>query len=257
MNLLAKSLCQFWKSSIGKKLIVAITGAMLVIFLLGHLAGNLLTFQGPGAMNDYAEFLHTMVHGMGVWIARIGLVVMFVLHIVATVALTRENRAAKADKYEHDATVVASKSSQIMIWSGLIVLAFIVFHLLHFTVRIDSELANMRDPDNPARHDAWGMVIVGFQNPLVSVFYIIAMTLLCSHLSHGIGSIFQTLGLRSRKTSAAIDKLSLGLAIVIWLGFVSIPLSVMAGFGQSHFKDGSREATPLTVKEKLNQSQKH
>ncbi len=249
MNSIGKSLCQFWNSSIGKKLVVAITGALLVVFLLGHLAGNLLTFQGPTAMNDYAEFLHDMLHGMGIWIARIGLVVMFILHIAATIALTRENRTAKAGRYEHDATVTASKSSRIMIWSGLVVLAFIVFHLLHFTIRIDPVLANMPDPDNPGRHDAWGMVITGFQNPLVAIFYMIAMTLLCSHLSHGIGSIFQTLGLRSKKTGAAIDKLSLGLAIVIWLGFVSIPISVMFGFGQDRFDDGVRKAEPATVKE--------
>ncbi len=257
MNLLGKSLCQFWKSSIGKKLVVAVTGAMLVLFLLGHIAGNLLVFQGPHAMNDYAEFLHTMLHGQGVWIARIGLLLAFALHIYATIELTRQNRAAKTEKYEHDATVVASRSSRIMIWSGLVVLAFVVFHILHFTVRIDPALANMPDPDQSGRHDAWGMVIKGFQNPLVSIFYLIAITLLCSHLSHGIGSIFQTLGLRTRKSSDGIAKLSLILSIVIWLGFISIPLSVMFGFGSDQFKDGSREATPKTVKEKLEAADKH
>ena len=257
MNSLGKSLCQFWNSSIGKKLVVALTGAMLVAFLIGHLIGNLLIFQGPHAMNDYAEFLHTMLHGQGVWIARIGILVAFVLHIYATIELTRQNRAAKTGKYEHDATVVASKSSRIMIWSGLVVLAFVVFHILHFTVRISPELANLPDPDSPARHDAWAMVIKGFQNPLASIFYIIAITLLCSHLSHGIASIFQTLGLRSRKSSDALAKLSLGIAIVLWLGFVSVPLSVMFGYGSSQIKDGHRVASPKTVKQQIINSDKH
>ncbi|MCB1087698.1 MAG: succinate dehydrogenase cytochrome b subunit [Verrucomicrobiae bacterium] len=235
MNSLGKSLLQFWQSSIGRKIVVAVTGALLVLFLLGHVAGNLLVFQGREAMNDYAQFLHTMLHGQGVWIARIGLLVMIVLHIWATVLLTKENRAAKAERYAFDATVQASKSSRIMIWSGLTILAFVVFHILHFTVRISPDLANLPDHEFAAahpgqeRHDVFAMVIKGFQNPLVSIFYIIAISLLCSHLSHGIASIFQTLGLRSRKVAGFEKKLGWAISIALWLGFLSIPFSVMTG----------------------------
>ena len=219
------SLCAVVKSSIGRKIIVALTGLALVLFLAGHLAGNLLIYAGPDAFNEYAHFLHTFLHGMGVWIARIGLLVCLVLHVWFTILLTKENKAARP-KYAHDATVQAPKSSRMMIWSGLTILAFIVYHLLHFTIRIDSNLAKMGETS------PWHMVIEGFQNPLVVIFYLIAMTLLCSHLSHGVASIFQTLGLRSKKTAGPIKFISKAYAVIVYLGFISIPLAVLLfGFG--------------------------
>ena len=157
---------------------------------------------------------------MGVWIARIGLLVCLVLHVWFTILLTKENKAARP-KYAHDATVQAPKSSRMMIWSGLTILAFIVYHLLHFTIRIDSNLAKMGETS------PWHMVIEGFQNPLVVIFYLIAMTLLCSHLSHGVASIFQTLGLRSKKTAGPIKFISKAYAVIVYLGFISIPLAVL------------------------------
>ncbi len=229
MNSLGKSLCRFWHSSIGKKIVVALTGAMLILFLLGHVVGNLLVFAGREAMNDYAEFLLHMMHGTGIWVARIGLLVALVLHIVATVSLVRQNRAARDVDYSCKETVQASKSSRIMIWSGLTVLAFVIFHILHFTVRVDSGLANLHDPANPDRHDTFGMVVAGFQNPLVVLFYIVGISLLCSHLSHGIASVFQTLGWRSKKVAGPEKKLGWAIAILLWLGFLSIPVATMMG----------------------------
>ncbi|MFC7335935.1 succinate dehydrogenase cytochrome b subunit [Haloferula chungangensis] len=220
------SICRIWTSSIGRKMLVALTGIVLTLFLAGHLAGNLLVFVGREAFNDYAEFLHHMLHGAGVWIARILLLATLVIHVAATISLTRENRAAR-NAYEHKAVIQAKKSSLIMIWSGLTILAFIIFHLLHFTVRVSYNDVDFVDPLDPERFDAWRMVIVGFTNPLVVLFYIIAMSLLCSHLSHGVQSMFQTLGLRSKKTAGLLDKLSLGYAWLIWLGFVSIPVAIL------------------------------
>jgi succinate dehydrogenase / fumarate reductase cytochrome b subunit len=229
MNALGKTLLRFWNSSIGKKLVVAITGILLVGFLLGHMAGNLLIFQGREDLNDYAEFLHHMLHGWGIWIARLGILGAFVVHIVATVSLVQQNRASRDSRYACDATVQAPVSSRIMIWTGLTVIAFVVFHIFHFTVRLDPDLAAMKDPGNPERHDVYGMVIAGFQKPLVVIFYIVAISFLCSHLSHGIASIFQTLGLRTEKTRVAIRNLSMGLAILLWIGFLSIPILVATG----------------------------
>lgn len=229
MNSLGKTLLRFWNSSIGKKLIVAVTGLMLVGFLLGHMAGNLLIFQGKEDLNDYAEFLHHMLHGWGIWVARLGILGAFLLHIVATVALVGQNRAARDSRYSCDATVQAPASSRIMIWSGLTVIAFVVFHIFHFTIRLDPDLAAMKDPADPSRHDVHGMVIAGFQNPLIVIFYIVAISLLCSHLSHGISSVFQTLGLRTVKTRAAIRNLGLGIAVLLWIGFLSIPFLVVTG----------------------------
>ena len=230
------SLCTFARSSIGRKTIVALTGLALVLFLAGHLSGNLLMFAGAEAFNDYAQFLHEALHGAGVWIARIGLLAILILHVWFTILLTKENKAA-SPKYQHEATVQAPKSSRLMIWSGLTILAFIIFHLLHFTVKAGSDFGSYMDEayelkTGLERHDAHKMVIVGFQNGLVSIFYIIAMTCLCSHLSHGVASIFQTLGLRSKKTAGPIKFLSPAYAIVIYLGFISIPLAIwLFGFG--------------------------
>ena len=223
MNAITRCLDTYWSSSIGKKYVVAITGIVLVLFLAGHLSGNLLIFVGREAFNEYAEFLHGALHGAGVWIARIGLLVMLILHVVATISLARQNRAAR-QPYEFDATLQASKSSRIMILTGLTILAFVIFHLLHFTVRVDAQLADL------GATDPYGMVVVGFQSTLVVIFYIISMTLLCSHLSHGVASIFQTLGLRSKKARGAIRTLSLGYTLVIWAGFISIPLAILTGF---------------------------
>jgi succinate dehydrogenase / fumarate reductase cytochrome b subunit len=229
-------LCAFFKSSIGRKIIVAVTGLVLVFFLAGHLTGNLLIYAGREAFNDYAQFLHEVLHGAGVWIARAVLLACFAVHVWFTILLTRENKSARP-KYAHQATVQAKKSSLIMIWSGLTILAFVIFHLLHFTVKAGTDYASFVDPAYLAetgeeRHDAWRMVIVGFNHPLVVAFYVIAMTLLCSHLAHGVASIFQTLGLRTKKTAGAIDVLTKGYAAVIYLGFISIPLAILLfGFG--------------------------
>lgn len=229
MNSLGKSLCLFWNSSIGKKIVVAVTGILLVFFLLGHMAGNLLVFAGREALNDYAEFLKHFLHGAGIWVARIGLLVCLVLHVLGTISLTRHNRAARKDSYAKDTTVQASRSSRVMIISGLVILAFVVFHILHFTVRVDPDLANLKDPSDPKRHDVYAMVIKGFQVPLVSIFYIVAISLLCSHLSHGIASVFQTLGLRTRETEASTRNLSWLITIVLWVGFLVVPLTIMLG----------------------------
>jgi succinate dehydrogenase / fumarate reductase cytochrome b subunit len=226
MNALTRSAAAYWNSSIGKKLVVALTGLAMVLFLAGHLTGNMLIYAGKEAFDEYARFLHEAGHGALIWVARLGLLVVLVLHVWATILLTRENKAAR-QQYEFQATIQASKSSRIMIWSGLTVLAFIVFHILHFTVRTNSHLAEI------AKESPYKMVIAGFSGGflqvLVVLFYVVAMTLLCSHISHGVASMFQTLGFRSKKTAGLIRSISLGYAAVIWLGFVSIPVAIMLG----------------------------
>lgn len=238
MNALTRCLDTYWSSSIGKKLIVALTGIVLVLFLAGHLIGNLVVFMGPEPFNAYAYFLHHMLHGMGIWIFRAVMLVMIIAHIVATIALTRQNRAARKS-YEHSATIQASRSSRTMILSGLTILAFVVYHLLHFTVRAGNEYNNPElyrfMLDGKEVHNAWKMVIDGFSPSAwyVSLFYIVAMTLLCSHLMHGVGSIFQTLGFRSKKAASLIKQISIGYALFIWIGFISIPIAILVfGFGR-------------------------
>lgn len=222
MNALTRSLSAYWSSSIGKKLIVALTGVILVLFLAGHLAGNMLLYVGAEAFDEYAHTLHTLLHGAGIWIARITLLTCLVAHVAATIALTRQNRAAR-QAYECKTTIQASISSRIMIVSGLTILAFVVYHLLHLTVRIDPDLAQA------AEKSPYLMTIIAFQNPFVAFFYILFITLLCSHLHHGVASIFQTLGLRSKRNSDLIQQLSVGYSLLIWVGFVSIPVSICLG----------------------------
>lgn len=228
MNALTRSAAAYWNSSIGKKLVVAVTGLAMVLFLAGHLTGNMLIYAGKEAFDEYAKFLHTAGHGALIWVARLGLIVVLVLHVWATILLTRENKAARKEEYAYKATIQASKSSRIMIWSGLTVLAFIVFHILHFTVRTNSHLAEI------AKESPYEMVIAGFSGGflqvLVVLFYVIAMTLLCSHISHGVASMFQTLGFRSKKAAGLIQCVSVGYAVVIWIGFVSIPVAILFGF---------------------------
>ncbi len=238
MNALTRCLETYWSSSIGKKLVVAITGIVLVLFLAGHLIGNLVVFMGADPFNEYAYFLHHMLHGAGIWVFRLVMLAMIVAHIVATVALTRQNRAARK-AYECQTTIQASKSSRTMILTGLTILAFVVYHLLHFTSRTFNEYdtadrykTTLHGVEGEV-HNAWLMVIDGFSWAPATIFYVIAMTLLCSHLMHGVGSIFQTLGFRSKNAASLIKQISIGYSLVIWIGFISIPVAILVfGFGR-------------------------
>ncbi len=231
MSALLKSSAAFLNSSIGKKLLVALTGAVLVVFVLGHMIGNLLIFVGPDAINEYGHFLQTVGHGMGVWIARAGLLAAVVIHVVLTIKLTAENRAARQSRYGHPATIQASKSSRIMILSGLTILAFIIYHLLHFTVHAGNDYGTyMTSLHGETVHDVYKMVVAGFSWLPASIFYIIAIALLCSHLSHGVSSIFQTLGIATERTQPIYRALGQIFAAVILIGNCSIPIAVLLHF---------------------------
>ncbi len=230
MNAFTRSLFTFWSSSIGKKYIVALTGIVLFLFLAGHLVGNLLVFAGRDAFNGYALFLHKAAHGLGVWMARAVLLSCLVAHVAATIALTRQNRSAR-QQYESKNTLQASKSSRIMMWSGSTILAFVIYHLLQFTVRAGNSYDSYVDPEFLAttglkRHDAWRMMIEGFSWFPAVFFYLIALTLLCSHLSHGVSSTFQTLGFNSKRSRGLIQTAGKSYAILLWLGFISIPIAI-------------------------------
>jgi succinate dehydrogenase / fumarate reductase cytochrome b subunit len=237
MKALTRTIGSFWNSSIGKKFLVALTGIALLLFLPGHLAGNLLVFAGQDAINEYGVWLHDLGHGAAIWIARIGLLAAFVLHIVLTIQLTVANRAARSE-YAYPSTVQASRSSRIMIWSGLTILAFVIYHLLHFTFKVgneyDGESYMTTLPGHEGEvHNVHKMMIDGFSWTPATLFYIIAISLLCSHLSHGFASVLQTLGVRSSKTSTLIKRLGWAYALVMWLGFISIPISIwIFGYGR-------------------------
>ena len=238
MNALTRAVLSFWDSSIGKKILVAGTGIALLLFLPGHMIGNLLLFAGKDAINEYALWLHNLGHGGAVWIARIGLLEALVVHVLLTIQLTARNRAVR-QKYSHPATNRASRSSRMMIWSGLTILAFIIYHISHFTVRIGNDyngtayLTSLPGHEGDV-HNVHKMIIDGFSHIGNTVFYVIAITILCSHLSHGFASVFQTLGLRSRKSDLLIARAGWAYALLIWVGFLSIPVAVLFfGYGRT------------------------
>lgn len=208
-------------SSIGKKVVMALTGLVLAGFVLSHMAGNLLMFKGPAAINAYAKWLHDNLALL--WVARTVLLASVVAHIWAGVLLTMENRAARAGGPTVGATRRATIASRTMPYSATVLLGFAVFHLLHFTFRAVA----LGDVDFGG--DVYRMVIAGFSVPLVAVFYIVSMLLLCLHLSHGVSSVFQTLGLRNERWRGRLDTLALAYAWIVALGFISIPLAVLIG----------------------------
>jgi succinate dehydrogenase / fumarate reductase cytochrome b subunit len=234
MSSVFDSLSRFYASSIGKKILVALTGLVMLGFVLGHMIGNLLIFAGKDAINEYGHLLQTALHGGGVWIARIGLLAAVVLHIVATIQLTKANRAARKDAYGKHKAQVSGKSSHIMIWSGLTILAFIIYHLLHFTVRIGNDYASYKTTlHGETVHDVYRMVIAGFSWAPASIFYLIAMALLSSHLSHGFSSLFQTLGISTDKTEPLFKKAGYAFAGLIFAGNATIVLSIwLFGYGR-------------------------
>lgn len=234
MSAVLDSLSRFYASSIGKKILVALTGLILLGFVLGHMIGNLLIFAGPDAINEYGHLLQTALHGGGVWIARIGLLAATVVHVVATISLTKANREARQDKYGMQKAQVSTKSSHIMIWSGLTILAFIIYHLLHFTVRVGNDYGTYKTVlHGETVHDVYRMVIAGFSWAPASIFYLVAMALLSSHLSHGFSSLFQTLGISTDKTEPLFKKAGYAFAGLIFAGNSAIVLAIwLFGYGR-------------------------
>lgn len=200
---------------------MALTGLVLAGFVLGHMTGNLLMFKGAPAINAYAKWLHDNT-GL-LWAARTVLLVSVFAHIWAGVQLTLENRAARAGGPAVEATRRASFASRTMPYSGVVMLGFAVFHLLHFTFRTVA-LGGQDFGD-----DVHKMVVAGFSSRPVAVFYIVSMLLLCLHLSHGVSSVFQTLGLRNERWRGRLDFLALAYAWIVALGFIAIPLAVLTG----------------------------
>jgi succinate dehydrogenase / fumarate reductase, cytochrome b subunit len=223
-----------FKSSLGKKYIMAGTGLVLFLFVIAHMAGNLQIFLGPEAINRYGNFLQTTPEIL--WPARVVLLVMIGLHIWSAVKLTAENRAARPTAYAEYRPVGSTYASRTMFMSGLIIFVFVVYHLLHYTVQVPAINLTGKNfetfTDSQSRHDIFKMMVVGFHNPLVSAFYLLGVGLLCLHLSHGVTSMFQSLGWRNDAYRPWLDGLARWLAVLIFLGYASIPIAVLLGFGK-------------------------
>jgi succinate dehydrogenase / fumarate reductase, cytochrome b subunit len=218
----------FCHSSIGRKMIVAVTGVILIVFVVGHLLGNLQVFLGPEWINAYSQHLRDL--GPILWMIRAFLLVSVLLHIYFTILLAIENRRARPEAYRNRNYVKASWASRHMVVSGLVVLAFIIFHLLHFTARKFNPQFPLLKLDPLNRYDVYSMMVYGFQNVYVSAFYIVGLFLLTLHLTHGSSSFFQSLGLNNEQLT---PKLAIAGRIFAWLlfvGYTSIPVAVLLGF---------------------------
>ena len=219
---------RFYEAPIGKKAVMAITGVMLVGYVIGHLLGNLQIYASdPEQIHRYAAFLHNPANAIPLWAIRGVLLAAVILHITASVQLWLQNRAARPVGYVKKDDVPASYAARTMIWSGPIVGAFIVFHVLHLTVGAVLPLEDINQ--NPHTPNVYENVILGFQNPWISGFYILAMILLCLHLYHGMWSMFQSVGISHPRYTPKLKKGAAILAILIAIGNCSIPIAVMAG----------------------------
>ncbi len=211
----------FWNSTNGKKAVMAVTGAILFGFVIGHLAGNLQIFEGREKINAYGRFLHSISELL--WPVRIVLLVSVALHITATVQLALLKKRARPVGYSRKQAISSSYASRTMYWSGPIVLAFIVFHLMQFTLGyIHPNAVYIQD-------DIFHNVVSGFRVWWVSAWYILAMCLLGMHLRHGIWSMFQSLGLNHPRHTPILKSAALFIALAIVLGFISIPISILIG----------------------------
>lgn len=251
----------FWslsiRSSLGSKYVMAITGAALILFVLAHMAGNLLLFLGPDAINAYAQKLQQL--GPLLWVARLGLLVIFVVHLFMGLRLALLNKAARPVRYQYEDTVVASWASRYMLGTGIVVLLFLLYHLAHFTLGVTHEahigggtvsyreLEQTYDPQTgkglPAeattapsglkashRHDVYTMVIAGFRNPVIAGLYLAAMIALWLHLWHGVSSWFQSLGLGTAQENPLVAWAGPVVSTLVLIGNSSIVLAVLLGF---------------------------
>jgi len=215
----------FVKSSIGSKMLMGATGIALVLFVIVHMAANLQAFAGPTQLNIYGKHLRDLPWLL--WGARGGLLLVVLIHIATAIKLARANRAARPVGYAYTDYRAASYASRTMVYSGLILFAFIAFHLAHYTLLwVTPEYTKY--VDDMGRHDVYRMVIHGFSNYGISALYIVSVFLLCSHLAHGIPSFFQSLGVRHPKVTPAIERFGPILAWLIFIGFISVPIAVMA-----------------------------
>ena len=198
---------------------MALTGVILTGFVLIHMTGNLLLYQGPEALNHYAELLQSKPPL--VWTARLVLLASVALHIWAATTLTLANWAARPVGYRKTAYEASTYASRTMRWGGPLLLLFIVYHLLHFTV-------GAVHPDF-VRGDVYHNVVIGFRDPRVAFFYVLSMAALSLHLFHGVNSMLQTLGLSHPRYNGLRSVIGAGFAAAVTLGNLSFPLSVFFG----------------------------
>ena len=217
---------QLTQSSVGRKIIMAVTGIVLVGFVCVHLLGNSSLFFGADAINAYAQKLHSL--GPFVWVFRLVMLVAFALHIAFGIQLTLENKAATPEANVQVKRLKTGFGAETMIVSGLVLLAFVIYHLLHFTVRVTNPEIYVPLGDH-GMVDVYFMVVNGFKSVLPVIIYLAGMLFLFLHVSHGFQSLFQTLGLSNDKSLPVTGMVSKLVGFVLLLGYIAIPLSIVFG----------------------------
>lgn len=248
-------------SSLVKKYLMALSGLVLVGFVFGHMAGNLQMFLHPDWINEYAYKLQHLPYGL-LWVVRAALLLCVIVHVATAVMLVIENKQARPQGYVGQQALASTFAARTMRFSGIILLAFIVYHILHYTVTVDALLPEythetqlvgiqgahgmesrtlwgvydklsahgaVAPADMIPVHNVYGMVAAGFSSPLASIAYLVAMGLLMMHLSHGISSMFQSLGLRNATWRRRLQRIAGIFAILLFLGFASLPAAGLAG----------------------------
>ncbi len=231
---MASAALMLYRSTIGKKVVMALTGFILVGFVVIHMVGNLKMFTGEEHLNAYAGFLRTvgepvLPHETLLWTVRIVLLVSVVLHIWAAVQLTRLDYASRPQRYAMKKTTV-SYAARTMRWGGVIILLFVIYHILHFTLGKVGYPPGTYLPEDPnSGFQTYANVVNGFSVWYVSLFYIFAMGAVGLHLYHGVWSMFQSLGWNNKKWNSLLRGIATAVAVVVFVGNVSIPIAVMLG----------------------------
>jgi succinate dehydrogenase / fumarate reductase, cytochrome b subunit len=219
-----------WHTMIGKKVVMAMTGLVLIGFVIGHMLGNLKIFSGPNEINAYSRFLREvgrpeLGYSQLLWIVRIVLLTCVVLHVTAAIQLTRMSWDARPTGYAVKRDIETTFAARVMRGGGVLILAFVIFHLLHLTGGVVGFRAGEFE------HLAvYQNVVAAFTVWPVALLYIVAMGALCLHLSHGLWSMLQTLGWNTARNEPTLKILSRVIAIIVFLGFSSVPVAVMAGW---------------------------
>jgi succinate dehydrogenase / fumarate reductase cytochrome b subunit len=218
----------FYRSTIGKKIIMGITGLIGVGFVILHMAGNLQVFMGASKINDYGAMLHGPLNEL-TWLLRIILIVSVILHVTMAYQLTRISAAARPVGYQKKVPQVATLASRTMKWGGVLLLVFIVFHILHFTTETIDPAGARGLTDIHGNRDVYGNIVASFHIWWVALFYIVAMVFLGLHLYHGAWSSIRTLGYAKPSGHPLHRRIALAIAVIVWLGFTLIPVGVIVG----------------------------
>lgn len=212
----------FMASSVGRKVVMAGTGIILFGFVTVHMIGNTQAYMGAETFNAYAKFLHSMLHGGGIWIFRAVLLAATGLHIWSAVTLTLDNRAARPVGYRAQQNIASTWASRTMRWSGVILAAFIVYHLMHLTT---GQVHPNFDPSNP-----YANFVNGFKVPAAAGFYIVAQLCLGLHMWHGVWSVTQSLGLAHPRYDSLRRSFATGLTVLVVGVNITYPIAVLTGF---------------------------